>query len=196
MQASKLIAVIATLLIALTALAALIFTPLGSDLLSLFVGTPAAQTAQPDRSKIAALQIADNAGVRTCAPLLGLVSSQIANGRHAATAFWNKDAADKHIFSVANAVASADPASPLLLSFASVTPLSSSGCDASTLVVQPYASSCETIGAALEAKGAAKGDFAENVKMFSYREPGARSFLLPASASSCVVITSQTWFGK
>lgn len=196
MQASKLIAVIATLLIALTALAVLIFTPLGSDLLSLFVGTPAAQTAQPDKSKIAALQIADTAGVRTCAPLLGVVSSQIANGRHAATAFWNKDAADKHIFAVANAVASGDPAAPLLLSFASVTPLPSSGCDASSLVVQSYASSCEAIGAALEAKGAAKGELTSDVKMFSYREPGARSFLLPASASSCVVVTSQTWFGK
>lgn len=188
--------VVAVPLLAVAAVAALAFSPLGSDILSQFAGSTAAEPIQPDKSKIAALQIADKAGVRACAPLLAVVSSQIATGRHAATAVWNKDAADKHIFSVANAVASADPASPLLLSFASVTPLPSSGCDASTLVVQPYASSCETIGAALEAKGAAKGDFAENVRMFSYREPGARSFLLPASASSCIVVTTQTWFGK
>lgn len=199
-RSSWLIAVLAVLF-AFAAAAVLTFTSLGEHVMSLLAGTTAAEPiqpdgSQPDKSKVAALQIADKAGVRTCAPLLGLVSSQIATGRHVATALWNKEAADKHIFSVTNAVASGDPASPLLLSFAGVTPLASTSCDASSLVVQPYPVSCDTVGAALETKGAAKGDFADNVKMYNYREPGARSFLLPASTSICIVITAQTWFGK
>lgn len=199
-RSSWLIALVAVLL-ALAAATALAFTPLGERVASFFAGTSAAEPiqpdgSQPDKSKVAALQIADKAGVRACGPLLGLVSSQIATGRHAATAVWNKEAPDKHIFSVTNAVATGDPTSPLLLSFASVAPLARTSCDASSLVVQSYAVSCDTVGAALETKGAAKGDFADNVKMYNYREPGARSFLLPASASSCIVITAQTWFGK
>lgn len=204
-RSSWLIAVLAVLF-AFAAAAVLTFTSLGEHVMSLLAGTTAAEPiqpdgsqpdgSQPDKSKVAALQIADKAGVRTCAPLLGLVSSQIATGRHVTTALWNKEAADKHIFSVTNAVATGDPASPLLLSFAGVTPLPSTSCDASSLVVQPYAVSCDTVGAALETKGAAKGDFADNVKMYNYREPGARSFLLPASTSICIVITAQTWFGK
>ncbi len=152
---------------------------------------------EPEASdpRFLALNQAQNAGVKTCLPLIKDLTGLTIDGESATVSTWNKDEPDNRAFSALSVMKYPNQTAPRAIGLVSATP-AGTHCDGSNIRIQSSALTCDAIAANLAKQNVPEPQVLGDVRLYAPNAQGQRTILSPAATNGCVLVFTGTYYGK